>query len=91
MLPEVKNIKIQEIDNNVSEENSELLIKIPYGKDRLDLFNDQLAVDSFTQPVGIVLDKGLIRIFYRDNYGSIRSISVNKMEEPLLEMFWTKK
>jgi hypothetical protein len=91
MLPEVKNIKIQEIDNNVSEENSELLIKIPYGKDKLDLFNEQLAVDSFTQPVGVVLDNGLIRIFYRDNYGSIRSISVNKMEEPLLEMFWTKK
>ena len=53
----------------------ELLIEFCYPSEFLDLFNEDFAVDTSTQPDGFFTDN-LTRLFYQDEDGSIHALTI---------------
>lgn len=98
VIPErIRNSIKDDIENDVSIEDSDLAIFFPYkdpdnpsdkndNKAMVDIFNEDFAVDTNTQPYSFVTAKGLIRVFYRDSIGNINGIIIDSLIDPNLEV-----
>ena len=93
---EIKKTIIYDIENNISPINSDLFFYFPYkdpdepsnkekNKEMVNRFNENFAIDVDTQSYGVTTSVGLMRIFYRDNFGNINGILVDALHEPILE------
>ena len=91
MPEDIRNKKIEEIDNNISEENSELMIKIPYTKEEVEKFNENFNVDMDTQVYGYTSTNGLIKILYKDNFDLLNSITIDSLNSPNPEVWYIGK
>ncbi len=93
----IKDTLKNDIDNDVLPEESDLFIRFPYkdpddptdkdlNKAMVDRFNENFEIDVDTQTYGLTTRTGLIRIFYKDNFGNMDSIIVNSLTDPNLEV-----
>ena len=93
----IKNTLKNDIDNNIIPEESDLFIYFPYkdpddptnkdlNKEMIDKFDESFSIDIGTQPYGFTTSTGLIRIFYKDNFGNIDGIIVDSLTDPNLEV-----
>ncbi len=86
-IPEnIKEARIREIDNGISHEDSELFIYFPYNKEMLEKFDERFEVDVNTQVYAYTTKNGLIRIFYKDNFGNLNGIILDALNIPTLEV-----
>ncbi len=91
MPEDIRNKKIEEIDNNVLEKDSELMIKISYNKEEVEKFNEEFNVDTNTQAYGYTSTNGLIKVLYKDNFDLLNSIIVDSMNSPTPEVWYIDK
>ncbi len=68
------------------QDNSELYIHFPYDRDTLEKFDERFEVDTNTQTYSYTTRQGLIRIFYKDNFGNLNGIILDALNKPTLEV-----
>ena len=71
--------------NNNSINNKTLLVYFPYGKDNVDKFNSNMAINDTVQPTGYYAKNGLLRIFYNSAQGPIFGVSFDG-KVPILDV-----
>jgi hypothetical protein len=77
-MPEnIRNMRIEEMDNNINYAESAIAIKIPYLKNVISKFDSNLAVDDGTQAWGETTKNGVVKVFYRDSLGNINTATMN--------------
>ena len=82
----IKDVKIKEIDNEVSDLDSDLFIYFPYNKNMLEKFDERFEIDVNTQVYAYTLKNGLIRIFYKDIFGNLNGIILDALRISTLEV-----
>ncbi len=91
-IPEnIRNKKIEEIDNGIPEEDSELLIEIPYTRDEISRFDQRFDVDMDTQVFAYIGAQGLMRVLYKDKLGFLNSLIVDGLDDPTPEVWYVSK
>jgi hypothetical protein len=78
--------RIEEINNGITSENSELYIYFPYSKEMIEKFDDRFSIDADTQVYAFTNREGIVRIFYKDSFGNLEGIILNSSDEPTLEV-----
>ena len=87
----IKEQKQQELQNYIPEYDSELGILISYPLNTLDKFDENLAIDIDTQPLGYTNRQGLLRIFYKNSLRDLSSIVVDGFYICYPEIFYKPK
>lgn len=86
-IPEnIREFRINEIDNNISSSDSELFIYFPYDKLLMEKFDERFEIDTDTQVYAYTTKTGLIRIFYKDSFGNLNGIILDAKNVPTLEV-----
>ena len=88
MPEQMRNKKIEEIDNNVLDKDSELMVEIPYNKEEVEKFNENFNVDMDTQVYGYTSTNGLIKVLYKDNFDLLNSIIVDSLGKNSTPEVW---
>ena len=91
MPEQMRNKKVEEINNSISREDSELLINIPYNTQEVEKFNENFNVDMETQVFGYTTPQGLIRVLYKDNFGLLNSIVIDSLIKPTPEVWYVNQ
>ena len=87
-IKEQKQIELQE---HIPEYDSELGILISYPSNVIEKFDENLAIDPDTQPLGYITRQGLLRIFYKNSLRDINSIIVDGFYICYPEIFYEPK
>ncbi len=91
-MPEaMRNKRVEEIDNGISQDNSELLIDIPYTRDEISRFDERFDVDMDTQVFAYIGSQGIMRILYKDKLGLLNSLIVDSLNAPTPEVWHISK
>jgi hypothetical protein len=91
-IPEnIRAKKIEEIDNGISLENSELFFDIPYSREEVERFDERFDVDVDTQTFAYVDISGLMRVFYKDSLGNLNVLSIDAVNNSTLEIWYSSK
>ena len=88
MPEQMRDKKIEEIDNNVLEKDSELMVRIPYSKEEVEKFNEDFNVDMDTQVYGYTSTNGLIKVLYKDSFDLLNSIIVDSLGKNSTPEIW---
>tara|TARA_Y100000310_G_scaffold308873_1_gene352429 strand:+ start:13391 stop:17419 length:4029 start_codon:yes stop_codon:yes gene_type:complete len=73
----------QNIKDSLSD--PELAIKFYYNNTMINNFDDRFGIDTSTQVVAYIMSQGLMRVFYKDNIGSLQSLLISGLR-PSLEV-----
>ena len=77
-IPEdIRSKKIEEIDNGVNSDNSELYVQFYYTKEQIERFDSAYEVDQDTQVYAYINSEGIMRVLYKDIIGQMEALTVN--------------
>lgn len=82
---EMRTLKVQELEDNLTVEESDFVIFFPYNKDMISKMDSRFAIDSATQPCGFTYKDGLQRIFYKDSLGNLNGLILNGRDNVIPE------
>jgi hypothetical protein len=76
-IPEdIRTMRITEMQNDVSFNDSAIAFKIPYDEEMVSKFDDRFSVDDYTQALGQTYRDGSVRVFYKDSFGNLNGLTM---------------
>ena len=87
----IKEKRLEEIENGISVADSDLAIKIFYDADMTERMDSRFSIDSNTQSWGYTLDEGELRVFYKDSSGLLNSLVINGVSYVTPDIMFDRK